>query len=207
MAFCLPESATTEKSLGGSPLHPFAEDSADPLLRSWNKDLKACRTTDPIGSLLKNLKQKRSRLTASEKDFNGAIEDRSGLLTTYIACRQLGAMDLLTARKMGSNARVDKHHILPRSFFPSGVERRSADILANIAFTVNDSNKSISDNNPAAYLKRIDPKVLRSQAIPVDSELWVIERAPEFWAERRKLLAQAFNEYLLSRCTSQSAGS
>lgn len=99
---------------------------------------------------------------------------------------------------MNSNARIDRHHILPRSLFPIGVERQRAGILASIAFVVNDSNKSISDNNPATYLKRIDERVLRSQAIPLDPALWTIDRASEFWTERKRLLAQAFNDYLTS---------
>jgi hypothetical protein len=78
------------------------------------------------------------------------------------------------------------------------VERQRADVLANIAFVVNDSNKAISDNNPSVYLKKIDERVLRSQAIPVDPELWRIDRAADFWAERKRLLAEAFNSYLTS---------
>jgi hypothetical protein len=99
---------------------------------------------------------------------------------------------------MAANVRIDRHHIFPRSLFSLGVERQRADVLANIAFVVNDSNKAIADNNPASYLKRIDEKVLRSQAIPVDPELWRIDRASEFWSERKRLLAQAFNDYLTS---------
>lgn len=162
------------------------------------QDLKACRSADPIGALLKNLKQRRAYLSATEEDFSGSIADRSGLLTTYVACRQLDAMDLLTGRRMSSNARIDRHHIFPRSVFPVGSERQRADILANIAFVVNDSNKSISDNNPSVYLKRIDERVLRSQAIPIDPALWSLDRAGEFWTQRKRLLAQAFNDYLTS---------
>jgi hypothetical protein len=70
------------------------------------QDLKACRSSDPIGALLKNLKQRRAYLSAREEDFSGSIADRSGLLTTYISCRQLGAMDLLTGRRMASKILV-----------------------------------------------------------------------------------------------------
>lgn len=107
-------------------------------------------------------------------------------------------MDLLTGRRMAANVRIDRHHIFPRSLFPLGIERQCAGVLANIAFVVNDSNKVIADNNPTANLKRIDERVLRSHAIPVEADLWPTDRAHDFWAERRRLLAQAFNEYLTS---------
>jgi hypothetical protein len=47
-------------------------------------------------------------------------------------------------------------------------------------------------------LKRIDERVLRSQAIPIDPALWSLNSAREFWKQRRRLLAQAFNDYLTS---------
>lgn len=50
-----------------------------------DQDLRACRSTDPIGALLRNLKQRRAYLSATEEDVNGSIADRSGLLTMYIA--------------------------------------------------------------------------------------------------------------------------
>jgi hypothetical protein len=93
------------------------------------QDLKACRSADPVGSLLKNLKQKRATLSATAEDFNGSLADRSGLLTTFIACRQLGAMDFVTGRRISSNARIDRHHIFPRALFPLGADRQRADVL------------------------------------------------------------------------------
>jgi len=46
------------------------------------------------------------------------------------------------------------------------------------------------------YLKRVTPRVLESQCIPMDKNLWVIEQAAEFWSARRSLLAESFNSFL-----------
>jgi hypothetical protein len=74
--------------------------------------------------------------------------------------------------------------------------RASADNIANIAFIVGDVNRSIGQSGPEVYLKRIEPNVLRSQCVPTDQSLWAIGRADDFWADRRKLLAESFNEFL-----------
>jgi hypothetical protein len=44
--------------------------------------------------------------------------------------------------------------------------------------------------------KTIDSRVLKSQCIPMERDLWTIENAQLFWQERRKLLADSFNEYI-----------
>jgi hypothetical protein len=57
-------------------LHRYSGSSETAL----DQDLKACRETDPIGALLKNLRQVRSALVGEPSDFAGALADRSGLL-------------------------------------------------------------------------------------------------------------------------------
>jgi hypothetical protein len=74
--------------------------------------------------------------------------------------------------------------------------RARADNVANIAFIVGDVNKSIGQSGPEVYLKRLGPRVLKSQCIPSDSSLGAIDRAEDFWTARRELLADAFNDFL-----------
>jgi hypothetical protein len=162
-----------------------------------DQDLRACRAPDPIRALLNNLKPGRKVLEASQYDFDRSVADRSILLATYIACKHLGAQDLLTGQTIQSRSGIDRHHILPRSHFPAA-ERQRADVIANIAFIGRGSNKEISDSTPSVYLASIEPEVLQSQAIPLDRSLWHVNRADEFWSKRQELLAGAFNDYLKS---------
>ena len=76
-------------------LHRYSRSSETAL----DQDLKACRADDPIGALLKNLRQHRQYLAARPRDFGGAVNDRSGLLAAYIACVSNAA------RKTSSRAR------------------------------------------------------------------------------------------------------
>lgn len=38
--------------------------------------------------------------------------------------------------------------------------------------------------------------ILKSQCIPLDRQLWSVEAAQGFWAQRRILLAEAFNDFM-----------
>ena len=162
---------------------------------SLDQDLRACREDDAIGGLLKNLRQLRPDLTATPDDFAASLGDRGSLLALYIACRNRGIRDFYTGDEICHQRLVDRHHILPRSQFDVQ-ERQKADNVSNIAFILGEANKSIGQTGPEVYLGRLSPKILHSQCIPVNSRIWEINRAEEFWSVRRKLLAGSFNEYV-----------
>lgn len=184
-------------------LHRYSGSSETAL----DKDLKACREDDPIGALLKNLRQEiRSSLVAEASDFSGALADRSGLLALYIACMNRGVLDFYTGSKVLLQNDVDRHHVLPRAQF-SDASRSSADNIANIAFIVGDVNKSIGQSGPEVYLPSIGLDVLKSQCIPTDASLWAIKKADEFWAARRELLAESFNDFLRASLPQRRLGS
>jgi hypothetical protein len=172
-------------------LHRFSRSSETSL----DQDLRACREPDPVGALLKNLRQLRTILIAEPEDFSGALADKSGLLALYIACMHRGILDFFTGSKVLLQKAVDRHHILARGQFPESL-RASADNVANIAFIVGDVNKSIGQSGPEVYLRRVPARALASQCIPPDQSLWAIDRAEDFWIARRALLADSFNDFV-----------
>jgi hypothetical protein len=174
-------------------LHRYSGSSETAL----DQDLRACRSPDPVGSLLTNLRQVRSSLLADPDDFSGTLADRSGLLALYVACMNRGILDFFAGSKILLQSAVDRHHILPRAQFPES-KRSSADNIANIAFIAGDVNKAIGLTGPEVYLKRIKANVLDSQCVPKDESLWSIDRASDFWAARRELLANSFNDFVKS---------
>jgi hypothetical protein len=172
-------------------LHRYSKGSATAL----DQDLRACRDDDPIGPLLTNLRQyQRNSLSATPADFAQTLNDRSGLLATYVACKNRGMMDLFSGGKVAMRADINRHHILPRRQFDE--DRAKADKIANIAFITGEVNKKISHSGPETYLKDIEPAILTSQCIPLDPALWHIEEADKFYAARRALLAESFNEFV-----------
>ncbi len=166
------------------------------------QDLKACRSADPIRSLLKNLKEHRSDLTARPNDFSGRIADRGGLFGLYVALRHRGAVDFFSHGKISAHKGIHRHHIVPRGRF-STEEQPKADTLANVAFVLGGTNESLGSDDPAVYLPNLTPKTRASQCIPEDEGLWSMEAASRFWAARRDLVAEAFNEFLRERMTAR----
>ncbi len=162
---------------------------------SLDQDLRACRASEPIDALLKNLRQSRASLKAQPSDFGGAINDRSGLLALYIACKHRGMLDFFGGAKIISQGNLNRHHILPRGQFRES-ERHQSDVLANIAFISGGVNKALGLTGPEIYLKTVKPKILQSQCVPCDEKLWRIDASEEFWEQRRISLADAFNDFL-----------
>ena len=160
-----------------------------------DQDLRACRSADPVGALLSNLRSARTSLEAQSEDFAGSLADRSGLLGLYIACMHRGILDFYSGGKVLLQDDVDRHHILPRAQFSEGL-RSSADTIANMAFIAGDINKSIGQAGPEVYLAKVKPRVLDSQCIPSDRALWRIDEAETFWEARRQILAESFNSFV-----------
>ena len=111
-------------------LHRYSGSSETAL----DQDLKACRETDPIGALLKNLRQLRIRSRGRARPTSREhLQIGAGCWPLYIACMHRGILDFYTGSKVLLQNDVDRHHILPRAQFPD-LSRATADNIANIAF-------------------------------------------------------------------------
>lgn len=158
-------------------------------------DLRACRDPDPIGALLRNLRQDRARLRAEAADFDAGLSDRGALFAVYVACRQKGLIDPFTTERIAFDRDLDRHHIFPRAQFAER-DRSKADVVANIAFIKGETNKSIGAPPPDVYLRKVPVNILESQCIPTDKQLWETDKFAGFALSRRQNLAGAFNEFL-----------
>jgi hypothetical protein len=173
-------------------LHHRYSGSTDTQL---DADLKACRAADPIGALLTNLRQSKPILRALPTDFAGALNDRGGIFGAYVACQHRGVRDFFTNGKIVGQDNIDRHHILPRGQFRTDL-RSGADVIANIAFITSPVNKSIGLTGPEIYMKRLDEATLRSQCVPLQRDLWAVDRSGDFFSTRRQLFADSFNEFI-----------
>jgi hypothetical protein len=148
-----------------------------------------------LGKLLTNVRRDAGAFAAIPSDFKGSLNDRGAMFAAYVACRHMGLRDLFTGSKMVLQAHVDRHHVLPRAQFPER-DRSKADNVANIAFISGEVNRSIGAASPDVYLGKLKKEVLESQCIPLDKDLWHIDRAEDFWRARERLLADGFNAFL-----------
>jgi hypothetical protein len=135
-----------------------------------DQDLRACRSDDPVGKLLSNVRRDVGGFAAIPNDFRGALNDKGALFAAYIACRHMGLRDLFSGSKILLQANVDRHHLLPRAQFPER-SRQKADTIANIAFVTGGANRSIGAASPDVYLGGLSREVRESQCIPEDDQL------------------------------------
>jgi hypothetical protein len=174
------------------------------------QDIRACRENDPIGALLRNLKrdEKGAQLRALPVDFAGKFNDKSALFAMYVACMHRGVKDFYSGGKVLLQPAIDRHHILARGQFGDRHSSQSkADTLANIAFITGTTNRSLNMMGPEVYLEKLAKEIRQSQCITLDSKLYRIDSADKFWAERRKLLAESFNDYLSQKLPNRRFGS
>jgi hypothetical protein len=123
------------------------------------------------------------------------------MLTRTHTARDLGTGMELKAHLLGKMNALEVHHIFPKSLlYEAGYSRYEVNGVANFCFLTKDSNLRIGNRRPVDYLPMVEaesPGVLASQFIPTDPALWTIDAYGDFLAERRRLLAEATNAFML----------
>lgn len=160
---------------------------------------------DTLEALIANLYQSRGDLKLHSRDFEGATVGNRFYPMLYMMTRVYHSRDFesgieLKHNLLGGMSRLELHHIFPKARLREcGYHRNEINALANFTFLTKATNLKISAQLPEKYLEACEakhPGVLASHWIPMDRELWKIENYREFLAERRKLLAQAANDFL-----------
>ena len=122
------------------------------------------------------------------------------LLTRTSEARDFGMGLPLRKSTLGRHSRLEVHHIFPKSLlYKEGHTRSQANALANFCFLTQETNLAISNRSPEEYLVEVDarhPGALESQWVPMERDLWKLERYPSFLEARRSLLAEAANSLL-----------
>jgi hypothetical protein len=124
---------------------------------------------------------------------------------TYAAARRNGAKDwfkgiALAKDVAGQDHEIQVHHIFPKAILKhAGVSRHDRDEIANLAFLAAKPNRQISSQPPAMYLPKIANKHtdrLQAQYVPMDPQLWQVDRYQDFLVRRREMLAKAVNDLI-----------
>ena len=129
----------------------------------------------------------------------------------------------LKASMMGKDSKLQVHHIFPKAKLynaePTKYTRPQVNALGNFCFLTARCNQWIGDKLPVQcskdggdghdsdrrrirsegyfnWVKENNAGALESQWIPMDEELWKIEKYLDFLDARRELLAAAANKYL-----------
>jgi hypothetical protein len=172
------------------------------------RDLAAIEEKDhALDRLIEQLLQTRGDLQVYPRDFETWSSSSRFYPILYMLTRVCHAKDWetgneLTAHLLGHLSRLQVHHIFPKALlYKHHYPRSQVNAIANFTFLTQETNLLVSDRDPIeyfAYFAEKNPGVLESHWIPMDSDLWRVEKYPDFLAARRELLSKATNQFLSS---------
>jgi len=125
----------------------------------------------------------------------------------YLAVIRRDAKDWFKGIKIrrdsfSEDQKIELHHIFPKKHLNAmNVDRYKRDEMANIAFLGQRANRKILASKPEEYLIEVaetDEARLAAQYVPLDRDLWKLDRYDDFLAERRNALVEAMNNVLAS---------
>jgi len=126
-----------------------------------------------------------------------------GHMALFTIFRKKNAKDwftglVLSSTNVGPEHKLELHHIFPKAILKESGDFKTheMDDIANIAFLSQKANRTILKSKPEDYLTNIEVDRLEAQLVPLDTELWMVDRFRDFLAERRKLMTEAINEYM-----------
>lgn len=180
------------------------------LPQKLDKDLSiVANQKNPFDRLL-NLIEAERRLEISADEFIGVgvMHPLWALMNWYLKSKDAKCLTTgVSLRKnMGKKYTLEWDHIFPFSILKKngyGWENRHkyslAQEITNRAILTKTANRTKSNKEAKNYLTEVQmnfPKALELQSIPTDTRLWELENYEPFLQNRRKLLANQFNEFL-----------
>ena len=170
-----------------------------------DQDLEALESPEGgLDALLERLRLWQGGLRVEAGHFDGWSLGARFYPVLYMLTRMGQAKDwgtglALKANLLGRMARLEVHHIFPKSrLYAAEYGRAEVNAVANFCFLTKETNLIIGSRFPEEYFAKIEtnhPGALASQWIPMDPALWRIERYREFLEARRALLAEEANRY------------
>lgn len=153
--------------------------------------------------LIERLRQQFGRLHVEPADLIGKGTQSPLFAMAFVALKKQGAKDWmsglgLSLTHQGKLHYVQHHHIFPKSLLKErGVDKSEINEIANFAFVSGRANRAISNKEPAEYLPGIMTKhgkdAIEKQLIPMDQDMWKLDRFADFLRLRREALAGAIN--------------
>ena len=171
-----------------------------------NQDLGAIEDIEGgLDRLIESLRRDRGDLRLQQADFLGWSRGARFYPLLYMLTRAWRALDWetgveLKGHLLGNLSSLELHHIFPKArLYEKKYGVAQVNALANFTFLTKETNLKVSDKDPVSYLAAYaekDPALLASHWIPLEPDLWRLDRYEDFLAARRELLAGAANEFL-----------
>jgi hypothetical protein len=158
--------------------------------------------------LAESLRQQFGRLDFGPTDFALRHPRAPVFSLVYLALKARGAQDWFTGvglslKHQGKLHYIEYHHIFPKARLRDLYESREVNEIANMAFVSGSTNRALGSRVPSDYLSGVvaqrGERALTDQGVPLDPALHRVENYRRFLEHRRVELANAVNEFLLSK--------
>jgi hypothetical protein len=173
-------------------------------------DVSLVQRPSPWTALREQIVDQRGRIEVKASDLEGRGAQHPLHRMTYVMAKTHNAIDWFNGAPLGTTHgkayRLHSHHIFPTSvLYQSGFDsdnhlhRKLVNEIANRAFLTADTNLSLSATLPEDYLPQVEdkyPGALAKQFIPMNPELWRVDRYLNFLQARREMIACKINEYM-----------
>ena len=190
----------------------YSRGSTETLL---NEDLAILFRGAGIEGLIDPVRRQFGRLHIEPGDLAGRGVNSPLFSLAYLALKANHAKDWysglgLSLTHQGKLHFVQWHHVIPKSLLKAkGYETGEINEIANMAFITGQTNRRISNKEATQYLADIVQKqgaqALASQCVPLEIELWSVERYRDFLSARREALADRMNAYIMECAGLQQA--
>ncbi len=168
------------------------------------------RAEPPWEALREQIIDQRGRIRIQPSDFEGRGAQHPLYRMVFILAKAHGAVDWFNgaalAKPHGSKYQVHSHHIFPQSLLykelydqNSHLDRKKVNEIANRAFLTADTNVSVRNRRPEEYLEEVEqryPGALVKQFVPMQRDLWRVERYEQFLKARRAMMSRKLNEFM-----------
>jgi len=168
------------------------------------------RDAQPWPALCEQIIDQRGRIDLKPSDLEGRGIQHPLFRMAYILAKAHGAVDWSNGAPLGTTHgeayRIHSHHIFPQSLLykydydpDNHLHIKIVNEIANRAVLTADTNLDLSNTPPEEYLPEVEqsyPGALSAQFIPMDPNLWRLERFPDFLEARRTLISKKFNEFV-----------
>jgi hypothetical protein len=181
----------------------YSRGSSETLL---DQDIATLRDGGGAPEMIDRLRQQVGKLDVSPDEFEGRTQRSAVFKTMFLAFRAAGATDwrsqlAIALDHSGSEHRLQFHHIFPKAILKGSVTGREADDIANLCFIAGKTNRQISDKAPEKYFPELIAKAgtsaFQAQCIPTSPSILGIGSYKTFLQERRKLIADRLNQFLV----------
>lgn len=173
------------------------------------RDLKL-HESNPFSFLRDKILEERGRLELRADDIVGRGSTHPVYKLMILSAKSKGAVCFGTGHSIrtpfGEKYRLESDHIFPFSKLKKmGYNRENhlkyklAQELSNRALITRLANERKNDKTPDIYLQSVKekyPKALENQFIPMNTELWDMNKFEDFLASRRIIIAEAINDFV-----------